>query len=431
MPSSSPNNTKKVKALWRFWPWLILLVAVVFAVLLIATREQRPAVKAQEKRFLIESQLIEFFDYSPEISLFGSISIQATSTLNAPLTAEVMAIAVRNGDSVKVGQRLLELDRTDIDFVVGQRAAEVAQLRAELQNEKNRLITLGNTLKSQEILLNLADKERARLRQLQSQKLSADSQVDAGERSYEQQKLILEDTRLALKNQPQIIDRLQAQLRRAELALAQAENDQAKATLRAPFDGVVTGVLVGVGSRVQAGSPLLALYAKENLEISALIPENHLARVRQALAAGEKLVAYAPKISSEKTFLLKRLSAEVSSGSGGILAFFALAPDDAFALGETLSLRLRLPPVASVRLPASALYQQRFVYRLTAENRLERVVVTLLGEQQSPNGQSLVLLQSAELRPGDRVMTTTLPNAINGLQVEWQSPNTKTKAGQS
>ncbi len=430
MVSSSPNKAKKVKALGRFWPWLILVLALIFAVLIIATRDKRPPVQAQEKRFLIESELIEFSKYSPEISLFGTVSIQAVSQLSAPLTAEVMAVAVKSGNPVEAGQVLLELDRTDIDFLVGQRATEVAQLRADLQNEKNRLVTLGNTLKSQETLLTLAEKERTRQRQLESQKLTSGSQVDSSEKSYEQQKLALEDARLAVKNQPQIIERLQAQLRRAELVLAQAQSDQAKATLRAPFAGVVTGVAVGVGNRVQVGSPLLMLYAKDNLEINALIPENHLNTVRQALANGEKLLAYAPKTSSEKTFLLKRLSSEVSAGNAGVVAFFALAADDAFALGETLALRLRLPPVASLRLPASALYQQRYVYRLTAEDRLESVAVQFLGEQQSPSGKSLVLLQSAELRPGDRIMTTTLPNAINGLQVEWQSPAAKTQEKQ-
>lgn len=421
MLSSSPNNPKKAKALRRFWPWFIILLAVIFSILLIISRDQRPPLQAQEKRFLIESELVEFSSYSPEISLFGSIHIQAVSPLSAPLTAEVMTVAVKSGDLVKAGQVLLELDRTDIDFLVGQRAAEVAQLRADLQNEKNRLNTLTNTLKSQEVLLDLAEKERNRLQQVQSQKLASASQAEASARSYEQQKLALEEAKLALKNQPQVIERLQAQLRRAELALTQAQSDQAKATLRAPFTGVVTKVAVGVGTRVPAASPLLTLYAKNDLEVSALIPENHLFQVRQALASGERLEAYADQSISEKPFILKRLAGEVSTGSAGVTAFFTLPADSNLALGETLALRLRLPPLFSVRLPASALYQQRYVYRLTAEKRLEAVPVTLLGEQQNPEGQSLVLLQSTAWQAGDRIMTTTLPNAINGLQVEWQN----------
>jgi hypothetical protein len=70
-----------------------------------------------------------------------------------------------------------------------------------------------------------------------------------------------------------------------------------------------------------------------------------------------------------------------------------------------------------VPLPFEALYGLKRVYRLDG-GRLVTVDVERVGELRLPDGSVQVLVRSPDLHPGDQVVTTQLPNAVNGLRVK-------------
>jgi hypothetical protein len=95
-------------------------------------------------------------------------------------------------------------------------------------------------------------------------------------------------------------------------------------------------------------------------------------------------------------------------------------------------LELQLPAVDdAIAVPRSALYGNDHVYRVS-EGRLERVRVERLGESRGESQGELrgddrgsrLLLRSDALRPGDRIATTQLPNAVDGLRVRWDDAGT-------
>jgi hypothetical protein len=57
------------------------------------------------------------------------------------------------------------------------------------------------------------------------------------------------------------------------------------------------------------------------------------------------------------------------------------------------------------------------IYRLD-EGRMTALDVERIGEYRGPDGSVQVLVRSAALRAGDQIVTTQLPNAVNGLKVE-------------
>ncbi|HAD31443.1 MAG TPA: efflux transporter periplasmic adaptor subunit, partial [Methylophaga sp.] len=50
-------------------------------------------------------------------------------------------------------------------------------------------------------------------------------------------------------------------------------------------------------------------------------------------------------------------------------------------------------------------------------NQLEAVQVSKIGDYSNQDGKSRLLIQSEALQQGDQIITTQLPNAINGLSV--------------
>jgi hypothetical protein len=91
-------------------------------------------------------------------------------------------------------------------------------------------------------------------------------------------------------------------------------------------------------------------------------------------------------------------------------------------LGQFFTLSLVLPQQTNVvALPFEAIYETRRIYKLVTdrgEERMKGLTIERIGERILPNGESLILVRNPELKIGDHVIITPLPNAIDGLKVQ-------------
>jgi hypothetical protein len=118
---------------------------------------------------------------------------------------------------------------------------------------------------------------------------------------------------------------------------------------------------------------------------------------------------------------LARLAGE-ASGEGVTGLFEFTASNRSLRVGQVLTVELELPTVDdAVAIPRSALYGNDHLYRIR-DGRLERVRIERLGAAADTDdaGQSLLLVRAPALSAGDRIATTQLPNAVDGLKVRWQ-----------
>jgi len=116
---------------------------------------------------------------------------------------------------------------------------------------------------------------------------------------------------------------------------------------------------------------------------------------------------------------LTRIAGQINKDSGGIDGLFTVEKGQEFLrLGQLLNLTLNLPEATEiVVLPFEAVYGTNRIYKLQ-DNRMQGVLVERVGEKVAVAGESHILVRSAELKPGDKVITTQLPNAMDGLKVQ-------------
>ena len=125
----------------------------------------------------------------------------------------------------------------------------------------------------------------------------------------------------------------------------------------------------------------------------------------------------------EIALVLHRLAARVVQGQGGVDAFFRTESPALPALGSTVELALRLPPLSNVvSLPPDALYGDNRVYRINGDV-LESVMVTRVGQHSDTTGEQRLLMEGGVFNDGDAVLVSRLPQAIDGLVVETQRPD--------
>lgn len=398
-------------------PLLVVALAIVIFSTLISTRPQAPVQERPDQGVLVEIQQIDFASLSPTLTLYGRLEAPQMANLRAAVTADVAEVYVFDGEYVEQGDILIELDPREAQLAVQQAAAELALIDAQIDAEKSQLKRNEALLGTQQQLVDLAKAAVNRAEKLQQSQLTSQALLDESISLQAQQSLELKQRQFDIQDHPIRIAQLQANRQQAQAQLDRAELDLSRTVIEAPFSGRITNRQIAKGDRVQIGDALMTLYDMQQLELRASIPQRYLADIYSVLET-QSLTATAEISGQQYEFELQRLSGEVNANVAGRDGLFRLKGEPgSLAAGQFVSAQLDLPVRQdTVAIPYSALYGLDRVYRVR-NNQLEAVQVSKIGDYSDQDGKSRLLIQSEALLQSDRIITTQLPNAINGLAV--------------
>ncbi|MDO7596998.1 MAG: biotin/lipoyl-binding protein [Pseudomonadota bacterium] len=401
------------------YPLVIVLVAIATFMGLKQSKPEKVVIEQPEKIWRVNTVPVNIQQVSPEITLYGRVETPRNSTLKSALDADVLSIEVLEGVEVTAGQLLLTLDDTDMQLSVLQRQADLAEIEALMASENQRFKRDQSLLEQQTALLQLADNVVNRSKKLEQSRLASQATLDDAQASKQRQLVTLKGLNFDIAEHPARQAKLQAQSKRAQAFLRQAEVDVERTKITAPFSGRISLLSVSIGDRVRPGDTLISLYDLDNLEVRAQIPGRYIDQVNKMLSHREVLEAKASLNNNSLAFKLERLSGEVKVDSGGLDGLFSISGNQyAIALGTFIELKLKLAQQNDiVAVPFNALYGLDHVYRLK-DGYLQSVAIERVGESTNDQGQKKLLLRSQDLRQGDQIVSTQLPNAITGLRVE-------------
>ena len=121
----------------------------------------------------------------------------------------------------------------------------------------------------------------------------------------------------------------QARVRQARTALAQAQAALAKATLTAAFDGTVTSVVLRQGETVSTGAPAITIADLSHLRVETTdLDEWGAARVKVGQPARVSVNAFASKILTGKVVNIASQSVTLSTGDISYVVTIALDQQD-------------------------------------------------------------------------------------------------------
>ncbi len=399
-------------------PVVILLTGAAAYAALKVTRPEPKPIESQEKAWAVVTESVEPRTLSPNLRLFGRTESPRTARLTSGVEADVLNVPAREGERVETGELLVSLDDREVALTLRQHQAEINQIAAEIELEKDKHANDLSALEHEQELLALARKEVERAQRLVKTNVGSQSQLDVARQTVERQIIAVNSRELAIRQYESVLARLESRLRQAEAVRDRSKLDLQRTRVIAPFDGRVTKVSVSIGDRVKNGDPLVSMYDTSTLEIRAQVPTASLPLVRQSLLESRPLTARSRVDGISVKAVLDRISGEVRPGSGGADALFSILEGSPWLpLGRTVELVVELPPVAdAVALPLEALYGTSTIY-LFEDGQMKGVNVERVGEIHAIGRDRRVLVRSDLLNRGDRVIVTQLPNAIDGLRV--------------
>ena len=389
-------------------PLLILAIAVLGFMALKATRSKPAPVVTQERVWHVDTQTITPASLQPSLILYGRIEAPDRVRIAAPVNGRVLKVLVRDGDVVQQGQALAELDARDLQ-------PRVAQIKADIERENINLANDRAALKHEQQMEQLAQSSLQRNESIQAQKLGSQAATDTAREQLARAKLAVLQRQQAITEAPSRLAQLQSKL-------DEAKRDAERGAMTAPFAARIASVEVAAGDQVSPGQTLLTLYPANALFLRAKVPAPQVEVLRQALKSDIPIHAMLEFNGQTQRATLERLSGEADAR--GVDALLKLdASNSTIPSGSLVSANLALPPQDNVvALPYSALHGGTRVYALK-EGRLHTIDVERAGDMQHDK-QRLILLRAPELTPGTVVMTTHLPNAIEGLPVTPVQANT-------
>ena len=230
----------------------------------------------------------------------GSGTIECTQVQVAPQVAgRLLRLPPQEGDALKQGDLVAQLDPTDYALKRDEARATLAQAQAQLD-----LMLAGaraedvqrarEQVREASAAAEVAAADLKRVEQVFAAKSATAKQYDdartladrtGAARGAAEQTL----AKLLAGNRPEEIRLAQAQVDQAKVRLAQAAKAVADCTVIAPLDAVVTTRTREEGEMVSVGTPLLTLSRLDEVWLSVYVPEPRLSGVKLGQRARVKL----------------------------------------------------------------------------------------------------------------------------------------------
>lgn len=219
---------------------IIILGVVVLVIVFVAAN----LFKSGEKTYTVEAEKIKRGDLMAEVSASGRVLPKRTVKISAYVPAKITRLPVEEGDWVKLGQLLVQLDLTSYQAAVDQSKAQTKVAQANLDQ---------------------AQLVFDRHKELFGRNLTSKEQYDVALTSLNVAK---------------------AQFEQSKAALKKANDDLSKTWITSPMEGVVTelnaevGEIVMIGTMNNPGTVIMTISDLSEIEVEVEVDETDIANVK-------------------------------------------------------------------------------------------------------------------------------------------------------
>ena len=280
-----------------------------------------------------------------ERSLFGIATVEArrSHSIGPTLAGRVARVLVDQGDTVKAGQLLAEMEPVDLDARLAAGAASAASAAQRVQSAEAALVEAGSRA---QLAKNSAD------RYADLRKKNFVSQEAADAKAHE-----AAAAQAARSSAASALAAAKEDVRRAQSELAGTSQNRAHLRLTSPVDGIVTTRLAEPGSTVVAGQAVVQVIDPASLWLRVRTDQGRSSGLAVGLPAeialrsrpGEKIAGRVERVDWVGDAVTEERIANV---------VFDSSPDG-LAIGELAEVSLRLTAIEkALAIPAAALQRQ-------------------------------------------------------------------------
>ncbi|MBL8230998.1 MAG: efflux RND transporter periplasmic adaptor subunit [Bryobacterales bacterium] len=285
------------------------------------------------------------------ILVTGSLHPDETVTISSEVQGRISSIKVDFGQTVRKGDVVVEVEKTELQIAVDRSKAALAQALARVGlDASNPDQTPTSTPSMRQAMAQLED---TRFKYENAKKLVKTGDISQDrfnelEKAYRAREAVVEATRDEMRTLWASVEAIKAEVRLAEKRLRDA-------TIRAPFDGSISERKVAPGQFIKDNAPLLTLVKTNPMRVRLEVPESAAGAVK----IGTQIEFTTDAVAGGKfRAVVRELNPSLSEQSRTLIAEARLPnPDARLRPGMFVQVRLILSRDSeAVMVPQNAIY---------------------------------------------------------------------------
>jgi multidrug efflux system membrane fusion protein len=338
-------------------------------------------------------------DVPVQVQVIGAVESYSNVTVKSRVAGQIVKVGFQQGQNVKKGDLLFEIDRRPFEVAVALAKAQLLVARANLDQAKARL--------------RQAERDWDRAQKLGPSDALSQTQYDAYQSAYE--------------TSAAGVEAADAQVAADQAAIDSAQVQLDYCTITSTLDGRTGSLMVFEGGDLKNDDTSLVLIDQvQPIYVTFSVAEKYLPLIRQYMATNDKPLAVEaaipqtsePPERGELTFVDNQV--DHTTGMIQLKGTFTnqdrrLWPGQFVKVGLTLTTRANAVVVPSQAIQTGQAGQ--FIFVVKPDNTVELRPVT-----PGDIWQELTVIEKGDIRPGETVVTDGQLRLVNGSKVSIKNP---------
>ena len=275
----------------------VLLCLLVILILLLSGcggDQEEPVTKKREFSLPVQIGKVVYLDVVDQVRTVGNIQAEQRVTITTEMKGQVSRIPVEEGTRVKQGDLLAVIDPREYELELERLQTELSVARIEYEKsmeglrpqEKEKLEAQVN---ADDSALDLAVKEKTRIEELLAQGFVSQSDMDRATDLVRRSGDVLRASKAALdagmSSREEDIEQKKSTVEGIEKQIDMANLKLSKASIRAPFSGVVIAKKIEQGAFAGAGTPVVEMIGSSRLKAILEMPQSYREKLKNLQGA--------------------------------------------------------------------------------------------------------------------------------------------------
>src|SRR3954453_5265407 len=234
---------------------------------------------------IVNAEALRARDLESLVSASGKIQPKTQVNISANTTGRVTRLAVDEGERVKAGQFLLEIDPRSLEGQLQRGVASVAAAESSLAQSRTSVDQAKTSVEQAQTQLDLARQTLKRQQDLWKDGLTTKQDLERAENEMKVREADVRSRESDVKARIQDIQTREQQIKQEQAGLATTRYNLNQVILNSPIDGLVTrrnieqGETAVMGTMNNAGTVLLTIADMSVLEAEVEVDETEIPTV--------------------------------------------------------------------------------------------------------------------------------------------------------
>lgn len=256
------------------------IILAIFSSLLVISCSRKP--EPEQPAAILSGLKIETLRTSQVDDYYeavGTVQAKSSSVVSAKVIGNIVALHVREGDNVRAGQTLIEIDNRDAGIQLQKTQAGLREIQDSLEEVERSIRAAESARAAAQANETLARTTLKRYEMLFERRSVSPQEFDEVRTKYEVAKAESERADRLLQASMARQKQMRARIDQAKADVANARVYVGYSRIASPIDGVVVSRQADVGYMAMPGMPLLTIENNSRYQLHASVEESQLGKI--------------------------------------------------------------------------------------------------------------------------------------------------------